>query len=341
MVGLLYNITKMDNHTSSFKERCIMSILLLIFMGQSVLGQTLYGCRLSNSNCSGNGYCELSGICTCKADYSGDNCETKIGKAFVTGSKGKGFVTFWVLFWVILNLLVPFLIYLAIKYFKDKNCDENKEVLQNIKTAICCCIKSKDGEAPRKSTTQNFGVIKANEENERDELANLSEREIDPEQAERSQQEKDKGIAATDSQLLKLIKSSKGIHDGLKKIKEKFKKEEQSGERVSGTSKILETAALSLPSITAAGEIKRQKKLHHDLLMKMLIQGDIYLEFEKIARSNNSMNNEIEIALKAGEGSNSLSLNDVDGILKAMEDQIKEGRDMNKIKKVDVMKYIK
>ena len=128
--------------------RGIMAILLLTYLFSVVFAVTQYGCRLSNSNCSGNGYCELTGICTCKSDYIGDNCEKKVDKIFKQGKLGKGFITFWVLFWVCLNLFIPFLIFLLIKYCKDKNCDEIKNLMETCREAVFCCFKKKENESP-------------------------------------------------------------------------------------------------------------------------------------------------------------------------------------------------
>lgn len=131
---------------------------LLCILGLSLLSlataQTEYGCRLSNNNCNGNGFCELNGVCTCKPGYLGESCETLSGKKFMNGSQGKGFITFWVLFWIILNLLLPLLICIIINYLKEKNCQLLKELKEMCCDSMCCCLSKV---SPSEKTAARFG----------------------------------------------------------------------------------------------------------------------------------------------------------------------------------------
>lgn len=119
--------------------------------------QTQYGCQLSGNNCSGNGLCELSGYCTCYPNFTGESCQTAVKKTMKKGSLGKGFITFWVLFWILLNCLLPLFICVIVKYAKDKDCSDIKSLLRDVCQAVCCCFVGDRIPPPRQEPSVSKG----------------------------------------------------------------------------------------------------------------------------------------------------------------------------------------
>lgn len=115
-----------------------------------------YGCQLTLSNCTGNGICRDDGLCICGDGYLGENCELKVAYSPIYGQLGKSFIAGWIIFWVLLNTLVPYLIFLLILYCKKKNSSDLKEHFWDCYEACCCCImppsmkKKRQGQAEKK-----------------------------------------------------------------------------------------------------------------------------------------------------------------------------------------------
>ena len=92
-------------------------VLLLCLIG-AALGQTKYGCQLDKDLCGEHGFCEKFGFCTCHEGYYGEKCDAKMQNKALKTDLAKGFVTFWVIFWIALNCLIPYLICLMIAYLQ-------------------------------------------------------------------------------------------------------------------------------------------------------------------------------------------------------------------------------
>lgn len=120
-----------------------------------------YGCRVTNSNCTGHGYCETMGTCTCDEGYYGENCEKQSASKFVKSSLGKTFITFWVFFWIIITFLIAYLTCLLVVYLRNKV--EGKQIildhLGDCRSAFFCCFckKKEKGWSP---AVQNDEIIK-------------------------------------------------------------------------------------------------------------------------------------------------------------------------------------
>ena len=102
--------------------------------------QAQFGCQLTLTNCTSQGICRQDGLCQCFSGYIGENCEIKTGLTEVYGTLGKNFIAGWVFFWIILNLLVPYLIYLMILYCRKHDGQDLKEHFWDCYEAACCCI---------------------------------------------------------------------------------------------------------------------------------------------------------------------------------------------------------
>lgn len=121
-------------------NRSVLNKLIIGLLIVSVVRSQPYGCKLTNTTCSNNGQCQSNGLCICNSGYSGENCENKMGNSFVNQSLGKGFIAGWVIFWIAINFLAPWLIWMMIRYLKEKNCNDIKEHLKDCFTSVACCF---------------------------------------------------------------------------------------------------------------------------------------------------------------------------------------------------------
>lgn len=133
--------------------RDTLRVALLLVVVSAVVCQ--YGCQLTQSNCTNNGLCRYDGICTCFKGYIGENCEMRIPYTEYTANLGKGFIAGWVIFWVAVNLLVPYLLYLFILYCRKGNSSEVKEHFWDCYEANCCCIMPPNVRKRRERDRQN------------------------------------------------------------------------------------------------------------------------------------------------------------------------------------------
>ncbi len=117
-----------------------LRIAVALTLLTAVFAQTQLGCQLTQDKCSGNGVCEVNGYCTCYPNFLGESCQTAAKKTLKKGALGKGFITFWVLFWILLNCLLPLIIFAIVKYAQDKDCSDINSLLRDVCEAACCCF---------------------------------------------------------------------------------------------------------------------------------------------------------------------------------------------------------
>lgn len=127
--------------------RGVLKVALLLLGVGSVACQ--YGCRLTLSNCTGNGACRPDGICICNKGFIGDNCEMNIPYAEMTADLGKSFIAGWVIFWIAVNMVVPYLLYLLLLYCRKGNSSDVKDHFWDCYEANCCCIMPPNERARR------------------------------------------------------------------------------------------------------------------------------------------------------------------------------------------------
>lgn len=109
-----------------------------------------FGCQLSLSNCTSNGLCRPDGVCNCFQGFIGENCEIKTSFVFKSEGIGKSDIAFWVIFWVVINFLVPYILYLGVLSMrKEKGKSRLKEHCRDVGEA-CCCIPNPSNKEPQK-----------------------------------------------------------------------------------------------------------------------------------------------------------------------------------------------
>ena len=123
-----------------FRSRNLLALLLLTGLPSLVCSQLEFGCQAAAYTCSGHGICEKSGYCTCHIGFVGEKCEVRSPRGLKREGLGKNFVTFWVLFWVLLNLSLPLLFFCAVQYCQAKNCKPVAELCKVALEAVCCCF---------------------------------------------------------------------------------------------------------------------------------------------------------------------------------------------------------
>lgn len=140
-----------------FKAGLKMKALLFLLSLLVARAVCQFGCQLSLSNCTSNGLCRPDGVCNCFQGFIGENCEIKTSFVFKSGGIGKNDIAFWVLFWVLVNFLVPYILYLGVLSIrKERGKSQLAEHCRDVGEACCCIPNPSNKEPPKPKTARDY-----------------------------------------------------------------------------------------------------------------------------------------------------------------------------------------